>query len=78
VSRILGHKNPGITQVFYQHAIPCLEEDAISRFAALTRSSTPGSSCWIAAALRGCRRGESSKERGTGAASLYWHVRRFL
>jgi integrase len=35
VSRILGHKNPGITQFFYQHAIPCLQEDAIDRFANL-------------------------------------------
>jgi len=35
VSRILGHRNPAITQVFYQHAVPCLEEDAIARFAAL-------------------------------------------
>lgn len=35
VSRILGHKNPGITQFFYQHAIPCLQEDAIDRFADL-------------------------------------------
>lgn len=35
VSRILGHKNPAITQLFYQHAVPCLEEDAIARFAAL-------------------------------------------
>jgi len=35
VSRILGHRNPSITQVFYQHAVPCLEEDAIGRFAAL-------------------------------------------
>ncbi len=34
VSRILGHKNPAITQLFYQHAVPCLEEDAIARFAA--------------------------------------------
>jgi hypothetical protein len=39
VSRILGHKNPGITQVFYQHAIPCLEEDAINRFAALVAAA---------------------------------------
>jgi integrase len=35
VSRILGHRNPSVTQVFYQHAVPCLEEDAIGRFAAL-------------------------------------------
>jgi integrase len=35
VSRILGHRNPVITQLFYQHAVPCLEEDAIARFAAL-------------------------------------------
>jgi hypothetical protein len=35
VSRILGHKNPGTTQFFYQHAIPALEEEAISRFASL-------------------------------------------
>jgi integrase len=35
VSRILGHKNPGITQLFYQHAIPALEEEAIARFASL-------------------------------------------
>lgn len=35
VSRILGHKNQAITQLFYQHAVPCLDEDAIARFAAL-------------------------------------------
>jgi integrase len=35
VSRILGHQNPGITQFFYQHAIPALEEEAITRFASL-------------------------------------------
>jgi integrase len=35
VSRILGHKNPGTTQLFYQHAIPALEEKAIARFASL-------------------------------------------
>jgi len=28
-----------ITQVFYQHAVPCLEEDAIARFAALVDGS---------------------------------------
>jgi integrase len=39
VSRILGHRNPVITQVFYQHAVPCLEEDAIARFAALVDGS---------------------------------------
>jgi integrase len=35
VSRILGHKHPGTTQAIYQHAVPALEEEAISRFAAL-------------------------------------------
>ena len=35
VSRTLGHRNPVITQVFYQHAVPGLEEEAIARFAAL-------------------------------------------
>jgi len=39
VSRILGHRNPVITQLFYQHAVPCLEEDAIARFAALVDGS---------------------------------------
>jgi integrase len=39
VSRILGHKNPGITQFFYQHAIPCLHEEAIDRFANLIDSA---------------------------------------
>jgi integrase len=35
VSRILGHKHPATTQAIYQHAVPALEEEAISRFAAL-------------------------------------------
>lgn len=35
VSRILGHKHPATTQAIYQHAVPSLEEEAISRFAAL-------------------------------------------
>jgi len=39
VSRILGHRNPAIAQVFYQHAIPSLEEDAIARFAALVNGA---------------------------------------
>jgi integrase len=39
VSRILGHKSPGITQFFYQHAIPCLHEEAIDRFAELVDSA---------------------------------------
>lgn len=42
VSRILGHKNPGITQVFYQHAVPSLEEHAITRFAALVDGARAG------------------------------------
>jgi integrase len=42
VSRILGHKNPGITQFFYQHAIPCLQEEAIDRFANLVDSASSG------------------------------------
>ncbi len=36
---VLGHRNPVITQLFYQHAVPCLEEDAIARFAALVDGS---------------------------------------
>ncbi len=35
VSRILGHKHPGTTQAIYQHAVPALEEESISRFAEL-------------------------------------------
>jgi integrase len=35
VSRILGHKHVATTQAIYQHAVPTLEEGAISRFAAL-------------------------------------------
>jgi hypothetical protein len=42
VSPILGHKNPGITQVFYQHAVPSLEEGAIARFAALVDGARAG------------------------------------
>lgn len=42
VSRILGHKNPSITQVFYQHAVPSLEEDAATRFAALADRARTG------------------------------------
>jgi hypothetical protein len=37
VNRILGHKNSRITQSF-QHAIPCLHEEAIDRFANLLDS----------------------------------------
>lgn len=42
VSRIIGHKNPGITQAFYQHAVPSLEENAITRFAALVDGARAG------------------------------------
>ena len=35
VSRILGHRHPATTQAIYQHAVPALEEEAISLFAAL-------------------------------------------
>jgi integrase len=35
VSRILGHKHVATTQAIYQHAVPALEERAISRFAEL-------------------------------------------
>jgi integrase len=35
VSRILGHKHVATTQAIYQHAVPTLEEEAISRFAEL-------------------------------------------
>jgi len=35
VSRILGHKHVATTQAIYQHAVPVLEEGAISRFADL-------------------------------------------
>lgn len=42
VSRILGHKNPAITQLLYQHAVPCLEEDAIARFAELVDGAEIG------------------------------------
>ena len=41
VSRILGHKNPAI-QLLYQHAVPCLEEDAIARFAELVDGAEIG------------------------------------
>jgi integrase len=35
VSRILGHKHVATTQAIYQHAVPALEEGAISRFAVM-------------------------------------------
>lgn len=35
VSRILGHKHVATTQAIYQHAVPALEEGAISRLAEL-------------------------------------------
>jgi hypothetical protein len=35
VSRILGHRHVATTQAIYQHAVPALEEKAISRFAEL-------------------------------------------
>lgn len=35
VSRTLWHKHPATTQAIYQHAVPELEEEAISQFAAL-------------------------------------------
>ena len=35
VSRILGHKHVATIQAIYQHAVPALEEGAISRFAVM-------------------------------------------
>ncbi|HEX6207250.1 MAG TPA: hypothetical protein VF058_02715 [Actinomycetota bacterium] len=33
--RRVGHKHVATTQAIYQHAVPALEEEAISRFAEL-------------------------------------------